>query len=229
MHAFLHILTPNISLRLFCPLCCQMRLSRIVDNTVLCLQQLTVTDRKPGRQLVSHQNSLDLTWQSFQLTQSAPQTLLDSFVSRRIKLLTVTYVRWWRQQWNRAKTNQKALTWGRTDQFGNTFLMRLWTLTCDLVLRAWRRHCQDSVKLNQRALYLDERSFSSEVIVQTHRHRHTHMTDCSTCTIKVIGKKSHCWLTSEPLYGVIMRRLQLACLFSNSKPPANANWAEPIP
>jgi len=124
--------------------------------------------------LVSHQNSLDLTWQSFQLTQSAPQTLLDSFVSRRIKLLTVTYVRWWRQQWNRAKTNQKALTWGRTDQFGNTFLMRLWTLTCDLVLRAWRRHCQDSVKLNQRAIYLDERSFSSEVIFQTHRHRHTH-------------------------------------------------------
>jgi len=44
----------------------------------------------------------------------------------------------------------------------------------------------DSVKLNRRAKYLSQRTFSSKVIVRTH----THQTECSTWTTKVGGKNA---------------------------------------
>jgi len=50
----------------------------------------------------------------------------------------------------------------------------------------------DSVKMNQHdddVVYLGQRSFSSKVIVRTHRHTYTHPTDCTTwTTIKVVDK-----------------------------------------
>jgi len=58
----------------------------------------------------------------------------------------------------------------------------LWpmTLTFELDL--------DSVKMNQRANWnLYYRSFSSKIIVRTHRHTHTHRTDCCAWTTKVVG------------------------------------------
>ena len=44
----------------------------------------------------------------------------------------------------------------------------------------------DSVKMNHFAKYLGQRSSNSSVILQTHRH--THLTDCSSWTTKVIIK-----------------------------------------
>jgi len=46
----------------------------------------------------------------------------------------------------------------------------------------------DSVKLNQNYIYLGERLLSSKVIVRTLTHTHTHRIDCSTWTIRVVGK-----------------------------------------
>jgi len=44
----------------------------------------------------------------------------------------------------------------------------------------------DNAKLNSYAKYLNQRSSSLKISVQTHRHKHP--TDCSTRTIKVMGK-----------------------------------------
>ena len=44
----------------------------------------------------------------------------------------------------------------------------------------------DSVKLNQHAKYLGQRSFSSKVIVRIDTHKHTHPTDCSALTTKEV-------------------------------------------
>jgi len=44
----------------------------------------------------------------------------------------------------------------------------------------------DSAKLNQDVRCLDKTSFSSKVIVWTYG-RHTHQTDCSSWTTKVVG------------------------------------------
>jgi len=43
----------------------------------------------------------------------------------------------------------------------------------------------DRVKMNQRAIYLDQRSFSAKVIVPTQTHARTQETDCFTWTTKV--------------------------------------------
>jgi len=43
----------------------------------------------------------------------------------------------------------------------------------------------DSVNMNQRAKYVGRRSFSLKVIVR--KQTHTHGTDCSTWTTKVVG------------------------------------------
>jgi len=56
-----------------------------------------------------------------------------------------------------------------------------WTLTHDLDLRFKIR-----AKLNQSAKYLGQKSFSSKVIVQTHRETNTHRTDSSTWPTKAI-------------------------------------------
>jgi len=46
----------------------------------------------------------------------------------------------------------------------------------------------DGVKVNQRAKYIDQMSFSLKV----RTHGHTHRVDCSTWTTKVVGsKRSH--------------------------------------
>jgi len=42
----------------------------------------------------------------------------------------------------------------------------------------------DGVKLDQRAKYLGERSYSSRVIFWTQRQAHAHETSCSTWTTK---------------------------------------------
>jgi len=46
--------------------------------------------------------------------------------------------------------------------------------TCDLI----------NDKVNQQAKYLGQRSSTSQVSVQAHRHKHTHVTDCSTWSTK---------------------------------------------
>jgi len=58
------------------------------------------------------------------------------------------------------------------------------TLTYDLE--------RGGVKLKQHTKYLTRKSFSSKVIARTHRH--THRTDCSTWTTKVVGDKQSPWL-----------------------------------
>ena len=45
----------------------------------------------------------------------------------------------------------------------------------------------DSVKMNQHANYIGQSSFSSKVII--HAHKHTHPTNCSIWTIKLVGKQ----------------------------------------
>jgi len=44
----------------------------------------------------------------------------------------------------------------------------------------------DSVKVNQHARYLDQRSHSSKIIVRTHRHTHT-QTHSDTVPIALLG------------------------------------------
>jgi len=46
-------------------------------------------------------------------------------------------------------------------------------------------HLEHSVKVNQQAKYLGQKSCNSKVIVSTHTH--THLTNCSTWTNKVVG------------------------------------------
>jgi len=54
----------------------------------------------------------------------------------------------------------------------------------------------DRVKTNQHAKYLDQRSFSSKVIVRTHTH--TPRMFCSTWTTEVVATKS----AQNPTFGV---------------------------
>jgi len=52
----------------------------------------------------------------------------------------------------------------------------------------WRwnlTHKTYRVKLNRRAEYLGQKSFSSKVVFQTHRHTHIQRTNCSAWTTKV--------------------------------------------
>jgi len=49
-------------------------------------------------------------------------------------------------------------------------------------------HDLGKIKENQRTKYLAQKSFSGKVIVLTHRHTHTHRTDCSTWTTKAVGQ-----------------------------------------
>jgi len=51
------------------------------------------------------------------------------------------------------------------------------------------KHDLDSVKMNQHAKHLGQRSLSVKVIIWIHTHTHTHPTNCSTWTIKLVSNE----------------------------------------
>jgi len=88
--------------------------------------------------------------------------------------------------WQTWQTTKICLVTRRIhSQKRNVFL--LWPLNFDLDLWTWPRQVKDEPA---RQIRIHQRSFNSQVIVNTHTHTHTHRTDCSTWVTKAVGNKN---------------------------------------
>jgi len=82
--------------------------------------------------------------------------------------------------------SEAALVRGRSNHFCNFFLLRRWTLTSVLDLRAWPRECQSWPACQ---IYRSKVVEFKRYCPYVQKHRHTCVTDCFIWMIKVVDNE----------------------------------------